>query len=147
MYDYGYSGGLPVAGSEELCLELMLWGIDHDVPFGMHYCSLDNKHRSEMRQRNERGKSLHPVFRFDEGDYFLKCAKVFGDDVNPTLETLLRAGKTDMLQNEEARSLSFPRRYLRYLGNLDISPAISICVLEDDEEGAYLREVALKPVR
>ena len=147
MYDYGYSGGLPVAGSEELCLELMLWGIDHEVPFGMHYCSLDNKHRSEMRQRNERGKSLHPVFKFDEGDYFLKCAKVFGNNVNPTLETLLRAGKTDMLQNEQAHSLSFPRRYLRFLGNLDVSPAISYCVLEDDEEGAYLREVALKPLR
>ena len=147
MYDYGYSGGLPVAGSEELCLELMLWGIEHDVPFGMHYCSLDNKHRSEMRIRNERGRNMHPVFRFDESDFFLKCAKVFGDDVKPTIEGLLRAGKTTFLHNEETGSLSFPRRDLRYLGNLDISPAISICVLEDDEEGAYLREIALKPVR
>ena len=72
---------------------------------------------------------------------------MFGDDVKPTIEGLLRAGKTTFLHNEEAGSLSFPRRDLRYLGNLDISPAISICVLEDDEEGAYLREIALKPVR
>ena len=147
MYDYGYSGGLPVAGSEELCLELMLWGIEHDVPFGMHYCSLDNKHRSEMRLRNERGRNIHPVFKFDEGDFFLKCAKVFGSDVEPTIEALLRSGKTAFLQNDQARSLSFPRSYLRYLGNLNISPALSICLLEEDDEGTYLREVALKPLR
>ena len=146
MYDYGYSGGLPVAGSEELCLGLMLWGIDHGISFGMHYCSLDNKHRSEMRQRNERGRKMHPVFHFDDGDFFLKCAKVFGKDVEPTIEALLRAGKTDFLQNEQAQSLSFPRRYLRFLGNIDISPAISYCVLETDEEGTYLREIALKPL-
>ena len=147
MYDYGYSGGLPVAGSEELCLELMLWGIEHDVPFGMHYCSLDNKHRSEMRQRNERGRNMHPVFKFDEGDFFIKCAKVFGNDVEPTVDALVRAGKRDFLRNDEAQSLSFPRRYLPYLGKLDISPAISICLLEQDEEGVFLREVALKPLR
>ena len=147
MYDYGYSGGLPVAGSEELCLELMLWAIEHEIPFGMHYCSLDNKHRSEMRLRNERGRKIHPVFKFDEGDFFLKCAKVFGDDVALTVEMLQRAGKTDFLHNSEAQSLSFPRRNLRYLGNLDISPAVSFCLLENDEEGTYLREVALKPLR
>lgn len=146
MYDYGYSGGLPVAGSEELCLELMLWGMRSGVPFGMHYCSLDNKHRSEMRQRNERGARMHPVFSFDEGDFFLKCAKVFGDDVAPAIEALLRVGKTDFLEKVEARCLSFPLRDLDCVRGLDVSPAVSICVLEDDEEGAYLREIGLRPL-
>lgn len=144
MYDYGYSGGLPVAGSEELCLELMLWGIEHEVPFGIHYCSLDNKHRSEMRIRNERGAHIHPVFSFDNGDFFLKCGKVFGDDVKPTIEALLRAGKTDFLENEEARSLSFPLANMDIVRALDVEPAVSICLLEDDEEGTYLREVGLR---
>ncbi|MBR3689714.1 MAG: radical SAM protein, partial [Eggerthellaceae bacterium] len=80
MYDYGYSGGLPIAGSEELILELMLHGMDEGVSFGMHYCSLENKHRSEMRQMNERGARIHPCFEFDSGDFFLKTAKVFGED-------------------------------------------------------------------
>ncbi len=146
MYDYGYSGGLPVAGSEELCLELMLWGIEHDVPFGMHYCSLDNKHRSEMRLRNERGRSIHPVFSFDENDFFLKCGKVFGDDTKLVAETLLRKGKTDFIENAEAHSLSFPLKFLPLLKGLNIQPATSICLLEDDEEGTYLREVALEPI-
>ena len=145
MYDYGYSGGLPVAGSEELCLKMMLYGIEKGVPFGMHYCSLDNKHRSEMRQRNEPARSIHPVFSFDEGDFFIKCAKVFGDDVEPTIEALLKAGKTTFMQNESAKSLSFPLKYLKYVRHLPISPATSVCLLETDEEGSYLREVALKP--
>ena len=146
MYDYGYSGGLPVAGSEELCLRLMLHGIECGVPFGMHYCSLDNKHRSEMRQRNERGIGLPAVFTFDEGDFFLKCAKVFGDDVNPTVEVLLRHGKTEFRENAKAQSLSFPLSYLDIVKGLDVEPAVAFFLLEDDEEGAYLREVALHPV-
>ena len=79
MYDYSYSGGLPIAGSEELALELMLFAIDEGLGFGLHYCSLDNKHRSEMRLRNERGANMTPILTFDEGDFFLKCAKVYGD--------------------------------------------------------------------
>ena len=35
MYDYGYSGGLAVAGSEELALELMLWALGEGLGFGM----------------------------------------------------------------------------------------------------------------
>ena len=143
MYDYGYSGGLPVAGSEELCLQLMLYGIQRHVPFGMHYCSLDNKHRSEMRQRNERGAHMHPVFSFDEGDFFLKCAKVYGDDVKPTIEALLRHGKTDFIENAEAQSLSFPLKNLVCLKDVNVKPAIATFLLEDDEEGSYLREVSL----
>ena len=143
MYDYGYSGGLPVAGSEELCLQLMLYGIQRHVPFGMHYCSLDNKHRSEMRQRNERGAHMHPVFSFDEGDFFLKCAKVYGDDVKPAIEALLRHGKTDFIENEEAHSLSFPLKNLDCLKGVNVKPAIATFLLEDDEEGSYLREVSL----
>jgi len=143
MYDYGYSGGLPVAGSEELCLELMLWGIEHEVPFGMHYCSLDNKHRSEMRLRNEPGAHMTPILTFDEGDFFLKCAKVYGDDIAIAGPALEAAGCTDFMQNEEERSLAFPLAYLPVLDTLNVEPAIAFHVLESDEQGSYIREVAL----
>ena len=145
MYDYGYSGGLPVAGSEELCLELMLWGIEHDVPFGMHYCSLDNKHRSEMRLRNERGANMTPILSFDEGDFFLKCAKVYGDDRLPARKALEAAGCADFMPNEGERSLAFPLAYLGALDEADAEPAIAFHVIESDEEGSYIREVALHP--
>ena len=144
MYDYGYSGGLPVAGSEELCLELMLWGIGHDVPFGMHYCSLDNKHRSEMRLRNERGAGMTPILSFDEGDFFLKCAKVYGDDREAARSALEAAGCTDFMPNESEKSLAFPLAYLDVLDVIDVDPAIAFHVIESDEEGSYIREVALR---
>ncbi len=146
MYDYGYSGGLPVAGSEELCLELMLWGIEHDVPFGMHYCSLDNKHRSEMRLRNERGANMTPILSFDEGDFFLKCAKVYGDDRDTARGALLAAGSNDFMPNEGEKSLAFPLAYLDALTTLDVEPAIAFHVIESDDEGSYVREVALRAI-
>ena len=146
MYDYGYSGGLPVAGSEELCLELMLWGIEHAVPFGMHYCSLDNKHRSEMRQRNEQGAQVHPVLSFDNGDFFLKCAKVYGDDRAPAYEALKAAGCEDFMPNDAELSLAFPLSYLDALQDLNVEPAIAFFVLESDDKGSYLGEVALQAV-
>lgn len=147
MYDYGYSGGLPVAGSEELCLELMLWGIDHNVPFGMHYCSLDNKHRSEMRLRNERGAHMTPILTFDEGDFFLKCAKVYGDDRRTAREVLEAAGCNDFMPNDREKSLAFPLAFVRALDGCNVEPAIAFHVLETDEEGSYVREVALAPMR
>ena len=146
MYDYGYSGGLPVAGSEELCLELMLWGIEHGVPFGMHYCSLDNKHRSEMRLRNERGAHMSPILSFDEGDFFLKCAKVYGDDVEPAWQALEEAGCADFMPNEAEQSLAFPMSFLSALEGLEVEPAIAFHVLESDEQGSYIREVAIQPL-
>ena len=146
MYDYGYSGGLPVAGSEELCLELMLWGIDHDVPFGMHYCSLDNKHRSEMRLRNERGASMTPILSFDEGDFFLKCGKVYGDDREAAYDALVSAGCGDFMPNDAEQSIAFPLAYLPALEGIGVEPAIAFHVLESDEQGSFVREVAIRPV-
>ncbi|HAM16743.1 MAG TPA: radical SAM protein [Eggerthellaceae bacterium] len=146
MYDYGYSGGLPVAGSEELCLELMLWGIDHDMPFGMHYCSLDNKHRSEMRIRNERGARLTPILSFDDGDFFLKCGKVYGNDRATAYDALVAAGCSDFMPNDVEQSIAFPLSFLPFLKDLDIELAVAFNVLESDEQGSYIREVAIQPI-
>lgn len=145
MYDYGYSGGLPIAGSEELILELMLWGMDEGLGYGMHYCSLDNKHRSEMRQMNERGARIHPCFSFDEGDFFLKTAKVFGEDRALARRVLEACGCRNFLENGNEGSLSFPLSFASQLKGVDVVPMESICVLEKDESGSYLREVGIVP--
>lgn len=145
MYDYGYSGGLPIAGSEELILELMLYGMDEGVSFGMHYCSLENKHRSEMRQMNERGAKIHPCFEFDGGDFFLKTAKVFGEDRDQAVRLLQALGCKDFLSNEGEGSVSFPPRYVSQLKGTGTRPVASVCVLEKDGKGSFLREVGLVP--
>ena len=144
MYDYGYSGGLAIAGSEALALELMLWALDEGLHFGMHYCSLENKHRSEMRQLNERGRALHPCFSFDSGDFFLKCAKAYGPDIASARAILEDAGCRDFLEDSNEQSLSFPLRFADVVLSGDIQVAVSFNVLEEDERGRFLREVALE---
>lgn len=150
MYDYGYSGGLAVAGSEEVILELMLWALDEEISFGMHYCSLENKHRSEIRQKNERSAHVHPCIEFDEDDFFLKTAKVFGSDREIARPLLERAGCTDFIEDSDEQSLAFPPRYLEALrsathpnGNT-LDPLLCYLVHEQGEEGSYLIDVALR---
>lgn len=147
MYDYGYSGGLAVAGSEETALELMLWALDEGIGFGMHYCSLANKHRSEMRQKNERAVDLHPCVQFDEGDFFLKTAKVFGDDRAVARPLLEAAGCADFIADDDERSLAFPPRYLPALGGAPVQPMLCSMVYEVDDEGGHLIDAALSDTR
>ena len=153
MYDYGYSGGLAVAGSEELVLELMDWALDEGMTFGMHYCSLENKHRSEIRQKNERAVHAHPCIELDQGDFFLKTAKVFGEDADAARPLLEGAGCSDFLVDEDERSLAFPPRYARALDGArraDGDPVqVMLCSLVYENEGgqSYLIDVGLEPAR
>ena len=146
MYDYGYSGGLPIAGSEELALQLMVYALDEGLSFGMHYCSLDNKHRSEMRQMNERAAHVHPCYRFDEGDFFLKTAKGYGSDIPMARAVLENAGCTDFLEDDQEKSIAFPPRFLPTLKGTGITPVWSVNVMESRDDGHYLCEVGLQPI-
>ena len=145
MYDYGYSGGLPIAGSEELALELMEYGIDQGFSFGMHYCSLENKHRSEMRQRNERAAGLHPCFSLDGGDFMLKAGKVFGADRAPARAALAAAGCRDFLEDADDEALLFPLAWAGALAGTEVTLARSVNLMEPGEGGtSALMEVGLE---
>ena len=150
MYDYGYSGGLAVAGSEELILELMVWALDEGLTFGLHYCSLENKHRSEIRQKNEGAAHAHPCIAFDEEDFFLKTAKVFGPDITAARPVLEAAGCADFVEDADEQSLAFPPRFaddacaaVRADGE-PVRPMMCYLVHESDERGGYLIDVALR---
>ncbi|MGI6217391.1 MAG: radical SAM protein [Coriobacteriales bacterium] len=146
MYDYSYSGGLPVAGSEVLALELMLYAMDEGYDFGMHYCSLDNKHRSEMRQKNSPGAHIHPCYVLDEGDFFLKTAKVFGEDREKVSLFLGAMGCNSILENENDKSTCFPPRFADAVRGNGVDVAMSVNVLETDEVGRGILEVGLEPL-
>ena len=147
MFDYGYSGGLAVAGSEELALELMVWALDAGLSFGMHYCSLENKHRSEIRQLNEPARRVHPIFEFDEGDFFVKTAKVFGPDRDAARQLLADAGCRDVVEDEDDQTIAFPPRFANLFSTSPVQVMMAYNVLDKDEHGRFLREVALKPYR
>ncbi len=148
MYDYGYSGGLAVAGSEQLILELMLWALDEGMSFGMHYCSLDNKHRSEMRLKNERAAHIHPCVEFDEEDFFLKTAKVFGDDIEPARALLESAGCADTIEDAREHSLAFAPSYIDAIRQAGFDGTCTLCSLvyelDDDKQTGRLVDVGLE---
>ncbi len=144
MYDYGYSGGLAVAGSERLTLELMGWAIDEGLRLGLHYCSLDNKHRSEMRQKNERAKGAHPCLAFDDEDFFLKAAKVFGNDVAVAARVLDGAGGAERIEDAEEGSLAFNPEHADAVRAAGAEVHTCYFVYENGEDGSYLVDVALR---
>ncbi len=150
MYDYGYSGGLAVAGSEALILKLMLWCLDEGINIGLHYCSLENKHRSEIRIKNERAREILPFFEFDEGDFFLKAAKVFGQDVDAAKRVLQNSGCTDIREDIQEESITFPLKFADLVSGVknsygqDIQVQTCYFVYELDDEGAYLIDIALE---
>ena len=145
LFEYGYAGSLPVAGSEVLALRLMAFAFEKNLNLDIHYCSLENKHRSEIRQMNERRFANDSLFWLDPEDFFLKAAKVYGDDREPTATMLQRAGCPERIEDEEERSLLFPVRYLPELSGSPVQPVISYNVLVDKEQGQGIREVELEP--
>lgn len=129
LYNYWYGGGLPVAGSEAECLELLRFARDAGLRLGVHYCSLDNKLTGQIYQQNKPFRTdavfaaSHAWLSLDERDYFLKCAKVFGDDVEAVHEALGGLG------DAEAREL------LRAVSSCpDAAPAPITCSRNSSEE-------------
>ena len=98
LYNYWYAGGLPIAGSEAECLELMRFAFERGLRLGVHYCSLDNKNTGQIYQQNKgflldkAFAAAHGWLHFDEGDYFLKCVKAVGDDASLVLGWALGKG-------------------------------------------------------
>ena len=143
MYDYSYSGGLAIAGSEELALELMLWAKKEGLHYGLHYCSLENKHRSEMRQKNALIHALPECMSFNEENFFIQTAKLFGPDQSIGIKTLKTAGCTCFIYDEQDDCTAFPIKFLDALRDTGVRPQIAFNVLDSSEEGSYLTEVAL----
>ena len=149
FFDYTYAGALAVEGSEEACLRLMLWARRQGLKLSMHYCSLENKHRAQVRNMNESSAKVHPCYAFDYGDYFLKTALAFGDDREPVRRALRKAGCTALRDDQEGQALSFHPRWLpvarKALGS-DAGLCLSINVMAENKGTPCLRELKVEPV-
>ena len=95
FYDYVYAGSLAVQGSERLALRLMLWAHDRGLGLAMHYCSLENKHRAQIRNLTEPYARINKCYAFDYDDFFLKTALAFGPDRAPVRSVLKARGCTE----------------------------------------------------
>jgi len=107
LYNYWYAGGLPIAGSELECLELLEFAIDEGLDIGIHYCSLENKHTGQIYQQNV-GKKVSPRYHFSEKDFFFKSAKVFGEDISKVQEAFSCKPQPKHLQGYGSRLPGVP---------------------------------------
>lgn len=140
LYDYWYAGGLPIAGSETTCLELMEFALEAKLKLGVHYCSLENKHTGQMYKQNS-GHHLPRRLYFSQRDYFLKTAKVFGEDVPAVRQAFEKLGYNDFVFSEQHNSLEFHVNRISSLKKLNVCIGISSQVIETRENEQFLREL------
>ncbi len=159
-YNYEYAGSLAIEGSEETCLELVEYALKNDLGLGVHYCSLANKHRSQVSQQNASQKVAHPCYKMDQQDFFYKTVKVFGVDVRPVSAFLERTqkrpgrmfGGPSWSYDAEDDCLSLHPRHLEALKRADlrtsvgdkVSYAMSFNILEKHGSDTVLRELKLE---
>ncbi len=142
LYNYWYGGGLPVAGSELDCLDLIEFAIHEKLHIGVHSCSLENKHTGQIYQQNSGHKGLQNIY-FSKKDYFLKSAKVFGEDVPKAIEAFKACRYAGYQLDDERDYLEFHIGRIKNLPFPEMEVGLSSSVIETREGEEYLRELKL----
>lgn len=145
LYDYWYAGGLPIAGSEEACLELLEFAADEGLGLGVHYCSLENKFTGQIYLQNM-GFHEDGIRSASAKDYFIKSAKAFGIDAIK-VRALLGGWGVPSQDSSDGSYVEFPVTAIVRLRALvpDMELGIGFYVAEYDETGAgYLKEVDVR---
>lgn len=140
LYDYWYAGGVPVSRSELVCLDLLAFALDAGLSLGVHYCSVENKQTGQIYQQNS-VRSIPETAYFSQRDYFLKTAKVFGEDVPRVQAFFDQKGIKEYQLNEEHNYLEFHISKVRSLRKLDIEVGISSNVIESRNGDTVIREL------
>jgi pyruvate formate-lyase activating enzyme-like uncharacterized protein len=142
-YNYWYAGGLAIHKSEEECLELLKYASEQSLKLGVHYCSLENKHTGQLYQQNKNVR-LSKLYSFSEKDFFIKSAKVFGEDKNIVLNKLQKKGLSDFEMDTDYDSLQFPVSSIQYLEDSTVNIAICSYVAEVRGDEEVLCEVKVE---
>ncbi len=145
-YNYWYAGGLAIDESQRMCKELLLYSVEKGLSLGVHYCSLENKHTGQLYQQNK-AITDDPVRTFSEEDYFLKSAKVFGEDIDKVKRLFDEQGLAGYEVNREHKYIEFSVGYIhRVQEQLNVEIGISCSVIEQDPTGNVFREVTITPL-
>jgi pyruvate formate-lyase activating enzyme-like uncharacterized protein len=139
LYSYTYAGGLPINGSEEECLELLLFALENNFKIGIHYCSLENKLTSQIYNQNANVK-LMPYEVFSDKDFFIKTAKVYGEDAKKVIEIV--KDKNEYTYDENKKIVEFHPKHIKKLP-AEVEVAISYNVVEELNGQKILREIKL----
>lgn len=140
LYSYEYAGGLPVAGSEDDCLELVAFGAERGLKLGIHYCPLENKLTSQIYSQNK-GTKLMPYEVMSEKDFFIKIARVYGRSAGKVQKFLSKKGAA-FQRLEHSDAVEFHPKYLSMLKGVD-EAAITYNVVEKSGCSSHMREVGI----
>ncbi|WP_370520335.1 radical SAM protein [Enterorhabdus sp. P55] len=145
LYDYGYAGGLPIAGSERACLELVEWALDEGLSLGVHYCSLDNKNRDQILQASLAAAPSvdEELCQLDDGDFFYRALKVFDGDAPVARERLREAG-VPFAENDEDGSLAVHPAHRALLDGLAVARSVNVAQPDGPAGTWRLRELKLE---
>ncbi|WP_139652107.1 radical SAM protein [Raoultibacter phocaeensis] len=150
LYNYEYAGSLPIEGSEEACLELLDFALDREFAMGVHYCSLENKHRDQICQQNHAVPFDDLCYELDQNDFFWKTVKTFGASAQAARIVLSEKaadgeGRSWRYDTEDECLIVHPD-LSALLAGVPVDLAESANVLEWRDEGVILRELALTPI-
>jgi pyruvate formate-lyase activating enzyme-like uncharacterized protein len=140
LYEYTYAGGVPVTGSEATCLDLIEFTLEAGLKLGVHYCSLENKQTSDVYRQNTSGGGLKVLY-FSPRDYFLKSAKIFGENVAAARKIFDGNGYHSYRINDEYQFLEFHVSKIKLLKKLNMEVGISANILEKRDGKTYVREL------
>mgnify|MGYP001127666667 CR=1 FL=1 len=143
LYNYWYAGGVPIAGSELACLDLLAFALEEDLSIGVHYCSLENKLTGQNYQQNYGRQAPGPV-TFSEKDYLWKSAKVFGSDIPPVYNHFRNSGYDRFVRSRNPKYLAFHPEQIPNLRDMEIEIGLCTSTLEEREDGRYLRELKVE---
>ena len=141
-YNFWYAGGLAVAESEKLCLELVQFAMERKLKLGVHYCSLENKFTGQIYQQNH-DQVLDETYQFSRRDFYFKTAKVFGKD-KVKVKKVLEKQHVPFTMNEDYDFLQFPIEAIPLLKNREVDIILSSNVVEMEEKEQVIREVKLE---
>jgi pyruvate formate-lyase activating enzyme-like uncharacterized protein len=141
LYNYWYAGGLPVAGSEEACLDLLEFARDQALEMGVHYCSLENKHSAQVYLQDF-GQVIPETACFSYKDFFIKSAKAFGRDI-PKVKQVLDQKGSPYRFNRQQGYLEFHPEAIAQLKRLNVEIGISTGVVEQRGADHFIRELKL----
>ncbi len=140
LYSYWYAGGVPISGSEQVCLELVDFAIEQRLALGVHYCSLENKFTGQNYQQNA-GTKLPKTALLSPKDFMLKSAKVFGEDIPAVRRVFEKKNYRDFEIDPQRGYLEFHVNQISALKKLDVEIGISTSTLEQRAGGLVEREL------
>lgn len=140
-YNYWYAGGLAVADSEDICLDLLEFALDEKLDLGVHYCSLENKFTGQIYQQNH-DQVMDHTYHFSSRDYFYKTVKAFGSDREVIQAQLGKVGIPYTL-DEDHDFIQFPVHAIKLLKLKDIELAIVSSVVDKRMDEDVIQEVSL----